>query len=165
MFQQVRRSFVPRQPLLTVNEFIQKILADELFGLIQCDIKTPEHLKSHFAQFPPVFKNVEVSLDDVGPHMKGICERYAYLKKPRRTLISSFFGEQVLLTTSQIKWYINHGLVVDKITTFYKFERKYPFVQFADDTINARRAADDGTGTAVKGTIQKLKGNSGYGEM
>ena len=87
---------------MTVNEFIRKILADDLFGLVQCDIHVPEHMKSYFAQFPPVFKNVDVSLDDVGPHMKRICERYGYLKKPRRTLISSFFGEQLLLSAKKL---------------------------------------------------------------
>ena len=47
---------------------------------------------------------------------------------------------------------------------FYRFEQKQPFVQFANKTITARRAADDGSGSEVKGTVQKLKGNSGYGE-
>ena len=109
---QVRNSFVPRRPLITVETLIEKILADELFGLVQCDVHVPDHLKSYYAQFPPVFKNAEVSLEDVGPHMKALCERYGYLKTPRRTLISSFFGEQMLLTTSQVKWFIDHGKFV-----------------------------------------------------
>ena len=99
---------------MTVEVMIEKILADELFGLVQCDVRVPDHLKSYYAQFPPVFKNAEVSLEDVGPHMKALCERYGYLKTPRRTLISSFFGEQLLLTTTQIKWYIDHGKLVFK---------------------------------------------------
>ena len=103
---------------MTVNEFIRKILADDLFGLVQCDIHVPQHMKSYFAQFPPVFKNTNVSLEDVGPHMKRICERYGFLKTPRRTLISSFFGEEMLLTTTQIKWYIDHGKNIFSLAPF-----------------------------------------------
>ena len=103
---------------MTVNEFIKKILDDDLFGLVQCDIHVPEHMKSYFAQFPPVFKNTNVSLEDVGPHMKGICDRYGFLKTPRRTLISSFFGEEMLLTTTQIKWYIDHGKNIFSLAPF-----------------------------------------------
>ena len=213
---QARRHLIPRQPLLTVAELLEKIVNDELFGLVQCDVRVPDHLKSYFAQFLPVFKNAMVSLEDVGPHMRALCEHYGVLNKPRRTLISSYYGEQVLLTTSQIQWYIGHGelllkitpntgrrcgsgvgifgvvhprrgrhppevdgsspnfsllklrlcitgLIIDKVTSFFQFVKKQPFVQFAEDTISARRAADDGTGSEVKGTVQKLKGNSGYG--
>ena len=109
MFLQVRHQLIPRQPLLTVTQLLEKIVSDELFGLVQCDVRVPDHLKSHFAQFLPVFKNAMVSLEDVGPHMRALCEHYGVLNKPRRTLISSYYGEQVLLTTSQIQWYINHG--------------------------------------------------------
>ena len=109
LLSQVRDRFVPRQPLMSITQLIEKIQSDELFGLVVCDVHVPEHLKSYYAQFPPVFKNVGVSLEDVGPHTKQLCERYGYLKKPQRTLITSFFGKQMLLTTSQIKWYLDHG--------------------------------------------------------
>ena len=94
---------------MSIAQLIEKIQSDQLFGLVVCDVHVPEHLKSYYAQFPPVFKNVTVSLEDVGPHTKQLCERYGYLKKPQRTLITSFFGKQMLLTTSQIKWYLDHG--------------------------------------------------------
>ena len=76
-----------------------------------------------------------------------------------------FLFNRLKLFTINFAFFNFEGVVVDKITTFYKFERKYPFIRFADETINARRAADNGTGSEVKGTIQKLKGNSGYGEF
>ena len=69
----------------------------------------------------------------------------------------SFFSYNLLITIP--------GLIVENITSFYKFEKKEPFVQFAEETISARRAADDGTGSEVKGMVQKLKGNSGYGKI
>ena len=94
---------------MRVTDFLDKIQQDEIFGLVQCSVQVPEYLKCHFSQFPPIYKIAEVSLEDVGPYMRELCILYGELKKPRRTLISSFFGEKVLLTTSQIKWYLEHG--------------------------------------------------------
>ena len=84
-------------------------MEDDIFGLAECDVDVPENLKDHYSQFPPVFKNVEVSLDDVGAYMKDLCKKSGFLQKPRRTLISSFFGKKVVLTTDQIKWYLKNG--------------------------------------------------------
>ena len=120
LYSQGRYAFIPRQPLMKVDDFVKKIMTDDLFGLVQCDLRVPTRLKSYFAQFLPVFKNMEVSLEDVGPLMKGLCEQYGFLKTPRRTLISSYFGEQLLLTTSQIKWYKEHGEYFSIFTHCYE---------------------------------------------
>ena len=48
------------------------------------------------------------------------------------------------------------------ITKFVEFKRAQPFKQFAENVITARREADSG-GSLIKGTVQKLQGNSGYG--
>ena len=85
------------------------MVSDELFGFAKCDVHVPDERKEFFSQFPPVFKNVEVSNNDVGPYMKELLKTLGYLNKPRRTLISSFFGEGVVLTTDQIKWYLQNG--------------------------------------------------------
>ena len=82
---------------------------DELFGFAKCDVHVPDERKEFYSQFPPVFKNVEVSNNDVGPYMKELLKTLGSLNKPRRTLISSFFGEGVVLTTDQIKWYLQNG--------------------------------------------------------
>ena len=79
------------------------MVSDEFFGFAKCDVRVPDEQKEFFSQFPPIFKNVEVSNNDVGPYMKGLLNILGRLKKPRRTLISSFFGEGVVLTTDQIK--------------------------------------------------------------
>ena len=85
------------------------MVSDEFFGFAKCDVRVPDEQKEFFSQFPPIFKNVEVSNNDVGPYMKGLLNILGRLKKPRRTLISSFFGEGVVLTTDQIKWYLQNG--------------------------------------------------------
>ena len=50
------------------------------------------------------------------------------------------------------------GLRIFDVTRFYQFDKRRAFMRFAEETISARRAADDGTGTEIKGMVQKLKG-------
>ena len=108
-FQQERHQHLPRRTKYTESELLEEILADDIFGVAECDVSLPDNLKHKYSQFPPVFKNVNVSINDVGPYMKDLCEKSGYLSTPRRTLISSFFGEEVVLTTDQIKWYLQNG--------------------------------------------------------
>ena len=62
----------------------------------------------------------------------------------------------------QIFFYQFPGLEIFNITKFVEFKRAQPFKQFAENVITARREADSG-GSSIKGTVQKLQGNSGYG--
>ena len=48
---------------ILINEDIIKdrVETGKFFGLIRCDIHTPDELKSKFAEFPPMFKNVTMN--------------------------------------------------------------------------------------------------------
>ena len=50
-----------------ILEFIQE---GTLFGLTECDIKVPEHWKDYFSKMTPIFKNIDVSVEDIGEAMK-----------------------------------------------------------------------------------------------
>ena len=54
---------------LNQNQIIQYIQDGRLFGLIECDIEVPDHLKDYFSEMTPIFKNTEASLKDVGRNM------------------------------------------------------------------------------------------------
>jgi hypothetical protein len=47
---------------------------DQLFGDIEVDIKVPDHLNPTFAEMPTIYKNIEISRDDIGDHMKTYVE-------------------------------------------------------------------------------------------
>jgi hypothetical protein len=38
---------------------------EKLFGALEVDLHVPNTMKSKFAEMPPIFKNVEVSRDDI----------------------------------------------------------------------------------------------------
>jgi len=86
----------PRRKL-NFDKILKGVYSGELFGFLLCDIHTPEELKSYFKDLPPIFKNSLVSRDDIGNHMKEFALQAGVLKKPRKMLISSYFGERILL--------------------------------------------------------------------
>ena len=61
-----------------------------LFGCAECDIHVPEQLRETFSEMCPIFKNTEISRDDIG----------------------SMVGKKILFTTPLLKWYLEHGLQV-----------------------------------------------------
>ena len=46
------------------------IMSGESFGFVKCDIHVPDKLIEHFSEFPPIFKNTEITMDDIGEHMQ-----------------------------------------------------------------------------------------------
>ena len=59
-------------PILSSDELLREICNGNYFGAVVCDIHVPENLKAYFAEMPPVFKNVKVTIDDVGEYMKNV---------------------------------------------------------------------------------------------
>ena len=47
------------------QDIIGMIKEDKIFGLAMVDIHTPDHLKKVYDEFPLIFKNTEVSRDDI----------------------------------------------------------------------------------------------------
>ncbi|KAJ8324871.1 hypothetical protein O5D80_8740 [Batrachochytrium dendrobatidis] len=46
-------------------DILKDVLDNTFFGMIECDIAVPEHLKECFAGMPLIFKNVEITCNDL----------------------------------------------------------------------------------------------------
>ena len=75
----------------------------------------PDHLKQKFSEMCPIFKNTDISHDDIGEFMKAYAEEHNIMIQPCHSLIRSLKGEKILLTTPLLKWYLEHGLQVTKV--------------------------------------------------
>lgn len=106
------RRRLDKQQNMTEEEVLQVIRTGELFGLVECDIHVPAELESHFAEMQPIFKNINISRDDIGETMQAFAEANKLLTQPRRSLVGSFKGEKILLATPLLQWYLEHGLLV-----------------------------------------------------
>lgn len=58
----------------------------------------------------------------------------------RRYLIGSYFGKKITLITPLLRWYMEKGLIVDKVYQLIEFQPKRCFQEFADRVSNDRRA-------------------------
>ena len=155
----------PRQKWqMTQNEILAAVIDGTLFGMIECDVRVPEHLQDHFAEMQPIFKNANVSRDDIGPYMRQYAEEHDIMSTPRRMLVGSFHGIKLLLATPLLRWYLAHGLVVDRVYQVVSYSPKPCFQNFGDSVSAARRAGDADPDKSIIADTMKLLGNSAYGK-
>jgi hypothetical protein len=143
---------------------LNAVFQGTFFGLLQCDVTVPDYLKDYFSELQPIFKNTLVSKDDIGPFMKDYAERHKFMSQPRKTLVASYFGKQIVLATPLLRWYLAHGLVVSNITLMIEYNPKPCFETFADSVSDARRQGDSDESKTILADTYKLLGNSAYGK-
>ena len=153
-----------RKWMMTEQQILAAVITGTLFGMVECDIHVPEHLQDHFADMQPVFKNVTVTRDDIGPFMRQYAEENDIMSAPRRMLVGSFHGIKLLLATPLLRWYLAHGLVVDRVYQVVGYDPNPCFQRFGESVSAARRAGDSDPEKAIIADTMKLLGNSGYGK-
>ena len=94
--------------------------------------------------------------------MAKIADERGFLKKPKRTLISSHFGVKVLVNTDMAKYYLEKGMKITRIYEFIQFHPEKCFEKLADEISDNRREADIDISKNVLGMTSILTGNSLY---
>ena len=115
---------------MSEQHILAAVIDGTLFGMVECDIHVPEHLQDHFAEMQPVFKNVTVTRDDIGPFMRQYADENDIMSAPRRMLVGSFRGDKLLLATPLLRWYLAHGLVLDRVYHVVEYEPNPCFQRF-----------------------------------
>jgi len=131
------------------------------------DIHVPGHLKEKYTEMCPIFKKTEISHDDIAEFMKVYAEEHNIMTQPYRSLIGSMKGKKILLATSLLKWYLEHGLDVMKVHQVIEFTPKPCFKLFGDAVSDVRRAGDADPNKAIIADTMKLvrcfvAGNKGW---
>ena len=132
--------------------------------MVECDVSVPKHLEPLFEEFQPVFKNIEVSRQDLSPHMRDFAVKHKLMSTPRRLLVGSFFGSKLLFLTPLLKWYLEHGLQMTCIYFAVEFDAKACFKPFVDEASAARLAAARDSSKKILGECMKLVLNSANGK-
>ena len=138
----LRESFHYKRPLREEN-LLKEVRSGNLFGYVQCDIEVPEELKKKFAIFPPIFRNTNVGQHHIGSLMKDYAEKKGLLCQPRKMLISSYFLENETLITPLLLFYLDLGLVCQKIYRFVEYIPVKCFNKFVQSAVNARWEGDE----------------------
>ena len=155
----LRENF-PYRRLLSEEGLLQGIIDGQLFGYVQCDIEVPEHLRSYFSNFPPVFKNTVVSREDNSLLMREYAEKENIMPQPRRMLISSFFLTNGTIKTPLLLFYLKLGLICKKNQRFVQYTPRKCFNNFVQSAVDARRQGDENPNCSVLAETMKLLANS-----
>ena len=155
----LRESFPYKRPLREEN-LLEEIKSGKLFVYVQCDIEVPEELKKKFANFPPIFKNTNVSRHDIGSLMQDYAKKEVLLCQPRRLLISSYLLENGPIITPLLLFYLELGLVCKKIYRFIAYTPVKCFIKFVQSAVDARREGDENPNSSVVAETMKLLANS-----
>jgi len=147
-----------------LSKLEQDILNDKLFGFVQVDIETPEHLKEYFKEMTPIFKNAKIKFDDIGEYMQNFHKENNIKFVEGNKLVGSYFGKEIVLYTPLLKWYIQKGLKITKFYNAIKYKPSKSFQLFADEVSDARRAGDVDKNYDLIAETMKLFGNSAYGK-
>ena len=128
--------------IMSPGRILIEVRNGRLFGCVEVNIRVPHHLKEKFSEMCPIFKNTENSRDDIGDFMQTNAEEHNIMAQPRRSLIGSMKGEKILLATTLLKWYLEHGLEVTKVHQVVEFTPEPCVKYFGDAVSNERRAGN-----------------------
>ena len=109
---------------------------------MECDIEVPDHLKEYFLEMTPIFKNVDVCLDDVREFMQEYAKQQNIKDVPCCFFIGSYFGKKIGLWTPLLKWCLKHGLVITNIYTVVEYVPNPTFNTFMSQVAQARLDGD-----------------------
>ena len=70
-----RTYYTPTEHLFRMSQkaILQGIEDELIFGIAEVDIHVPELLKPYFEDLTPIFKNIDVTMADIGPTMRTFC--------------------------------------------------------------------------------------------
>ena len=78
---EVRRT-LDKVKIMSAERILSEVRHERLFGCVEVDIRVPEHLKEKFSERCPIFKNTEISLEDIGEYMKAYAEEHKIMAQP-----------------------------------------------------------------------------------
>ena len=74
------RTHFPFKRFLFASSLVQNIRNETLFGYVQSDLSVPDELKAKLSNFPPIFKNIDVTRKDIGEYMKTYAKGIRFVK-------------------------------------------------------------------------------------
>ena len=160
--QHIREHF-PHRRSLAAEQLLQERKEGKLFGYVQCDFEGPEKIRANFASFPPIFKNILVSKNDIGDLMETNAKEEGKMSQPGKMLLSSFTLQNGTLITPLLLFYLQLGLVCTKIHRFLDYTPKKCFNSFVQSAVDARMQGDENPNSSVVAETMKLLANSSYG--
>ena len=138
--------------IISKDELLQAVMHDEFYGFLNVDLSLPEHKVEEYIAFgfPPLFQKIKVDETMLSSFMndKINTEGNKTLKNNVYTL--TFNGNNTLIYTELLKFYIKLGYVIDEIHGGYQFCKEKPLLPFIEQITDFRIKATREKMTAYK---------------
>ena len=149
----------------TWDTLLNDVQNEKFFGCVEVDIKVPKSLYEYFSELPPIFVNKTYNSKMAGDVMDDIITNHLEKKHTTsRKLIATLKTKKILLKSSLLKWYLDHGLVVKKIYSIIPAKKERLYKNFEEWVSDSRRLGDLKPEHATKAENAKNIGNSAYGQ-
>ena len=144
-------------------KYKEEVLKDRFFGFLEVDIEVTEDKWEYFGEMCPLFINKEFTEEVCGPYTNNSLIKLDKKPSKSRKLIATLKAEKILLKSTRLRWYIEHGLIVTKLYGVIEAKRGRVFKDFMDWVTDERRKGDVDKKYALKADNSKITGNSGFG--
>ena len=141
------------------TKLLNGVAQGKFTGALEVDIEVPDTHYNYFEEFSPLFVTSEIKVEDLSPEQR---ESLPEKLKSKVQLVPGMKAEKVLIDSSLLKWYMEHGLQVTKVHCAIEFQYAPIFNEFIDTRTEKRREATL-AGNVSEAALHKLIANSAYG--
>ena len=134
-----------------------------LLRFVECNIEVHQNLREASANFPRIFRNINVVRDDIGPFLKRDVAKEGLLTQSRvKSYFMLFIGEwnNQYTVAAVLSWLLAD---LQKNERFVQYTPMKCFNNFLQSSVNARREKDENLNCSIVAEIMKLLANSSYG--
>ena len=104
---------------ISQDDILLAIAENKFYGFVKCDIECPPNVMKYWSFFPPVFKRVSPSFENLSDSMK----KFFLNKKISPQLSVGFNSQQILLGTETIRFYLEQGFHIHNVTLALEFQK------------------------------------------
>ena len=156
------------------TEILDLVSIEKVNGFLIVDICRDDGSQKWIdLNWAPIFKKADIFKSDLPPWMRNLYKQNEF---PKEQIVQAMHAEKLLLHTSLVKFYMNHGFRVTKIHKFYEYQPSECFkpifdlcyearVQATQTVADENATADQKAAAELKATAVKLVSNSMYGSL
>ena len=147
------------------EEIFKAISSGKFYGIIQCDIFSPDHVVDYFSKLnhPPIFNHVEIEKAMLSEKMIKQLEARNIKFPLAKQLTLTFHAKKYLLTTDLAKFYISKGMILSNLQIAIEYNQDQPLASFVNLVTEKRKEATRLRDNNLQNTY-KLCMNSCYGK-
>ena len=148
----------------TMEDIVMAVKSGAFQGIVKCDIFLEDKDAKKYEFFPFFCQNQIVTIEQLSPKMREICEKYELLKSGRKQLISTSNAKGFITVSQLLQWYLEHDAKINRIHWVLEYTSAPVFRDKIEQMAEFRRKADEDIKFKPQADASKLAANSFIGK-